>query len=50
MHTFAGVTPAAGVTASQLSPDAVEALAEKLTPEEALVSVKQTCAGGGEVI
>jgi len=50
MQTLAGVIPAAGVTASQLLPDAVEAEVEKLTPEEAPLSMKQTCAGGGELV
>ena len=49
MHTFAGVTPLAGVTESQLPPDIIEADAEKLAPEGVLVSGKQICAGGGEV-
>ena len=50
MHTFDGVTPLAGVTASQLLPESVEADVEKLAPEGVLVSGKQTCAGGGEAI
>jgi len=48
MQILAGVMPDAGVTASQFSPAAVETVAEKLAPEEAPLSVKQTCAGGGE--
>jgi len=50
MQTLAGVTPPAGVTANQLLPDVVEAIVEKLAPEGELVSMKQICAGGGEVI
>jgi hypothetical protein len=48
MQMFAGVTPPAGVTVSQLLPDAVEAEVEKLAPEGAPLSMKQTCAGGWE--
>jgi hypothetical protein len=50
MQTFDGVTPLAGVTASQLPPESIVAEVEKLAPEGVLVSGKQICAGGGEAI
>jgi hypothetical protein len=50
MQTFAGVEPAAGVTDSQLLPDAVEADVEKLPPEGVPLNRKQIGAGGGRLV